>query len=165
MGFDDTWPLISTPWHAAAIAFLVALLPIVPWVISLYWSVVSTRRFVKVPGNVVRSWDSRDERGRFEFSFCEYEYEVYGRRYTGSRINFGSRNRYDSTLSNRYPSGSDISVFIDPITPCRSVLVPGVSKAIIRMGLSRVVLGIMLFITVFILVHLMRVTPGATPGF
>ena len=82
-----------------------------------------------------------------------YTYKVGDQSFTGSRVNFGgdhsssSRSSWDS-LVNRYPTGSEVTVYYDEQAPGESVLNPEVSSMIMWIwygGLGMLLLGVLVF--------------------
>lgn len=94
---------------------------------GLFGTVVAARqqwslgRYEPVTARVIES-----ERGarRYDWTFA-YEYEWQGERRVGSRVTYAPRlrSRGDTDrLAERYPTGAEIEVHVDPERPSRSVV-------------------------------------------
>jgi hypothetical protein len=72
-----------------------------------------------------------------------YTYEARGRAYAAERISYGSPPQADTTdrgearrQVERYPAGAAVDVWFDPADPARAVLVRGVSKVPVAIGIA-----------------------------
>lgn len=77
----------------------------------------------------LRLWGKRRINGEMvdsENLSVQYQYEVNGKNFTGSRAAFYTLH-YPETIdfAERYPQGSRVSVFYNPQNPAESVIVPG----------------------------------------
>lgn len=92
-----------------------------------------------VEGIIVQSevdeWRKRNKKSKFPKYITtydpeiRYEYEIDGKSYTNSKIDFRSHDRYRSNYAKgivaKYPVGKKVEVFYDPSSPVRSVLETG----------------------------------------
>lgn len=65
--------------------------------------------------------------------FIEYTYSAAGREFVGNRVEFGvpiinGPSSLAEPLVSRYPAGTDVVVYVNPINPSESVLEPGVRR-------------------------------------
>ena len=72
-----------------------------------------------------------------------YAFEARGRTYESGRVSFGASPGAESSnagvvrrWAERYPAGSPVNVWFDPADPRRSVLVRGVPRAQILVGMA-----------------------------
>lgn len=114
---------------------------------------LASRGWLRVPGLVVRSFvlvQTYDE-GTGYFPTVEYEYNVEGRNYSGSRLRFGQTGSSNRGQAERviapYQAGASVEVFVNPARLSEAVLVPGTSwgnTAIALAGLAFLFAGLML---------------------
>ncbi|MCR9294298.1 MAG: DUF3592 domain-containing protein [bacterium] len=99
---------------------------------TLEWPTTSGRVLqAGVRSEQIKSRDDqrRERRSTYYYADVEYEYEVEGKRYVGTRITFsegqsGSAADAQATVG-RYPTGTQVKVAYDPDAPEQSVLEPG----------------------------------------
>lgn len=74
---------------------------------------------------------SRDEDGTTYHADVEFAYVVDDRRYESDTVSFGqygsSNRRHAAEIVDRYPVGTQVSVYYDPAVPDTAVLEPGVT--------------------------------------
>ena len=91
----------------------------------------SSRRWPVVPGRIVRSALARGALGNRSGAApdIEYEFEVDGARFSGSRISFHEvhATAYSLGMVDRYPEGKAVNVCHHPTKPGLAVLEPGAS--------------------------------------
>jgi hypothetical protein len=78
-------------------------------------------RWPTVMGKITSTWDTLDG------SRITYAYNVAGHSYVGHRISWPAGSTADPTaqeLTEKYPPGSDVTVYYDPSRPTTAVLEP-----------------------------------------
>lgn len=96
--------------------------------------------------------ESRDEDGTTYHADVEFTYVVDDRRYTSDTVSFGqygsSNRRHAAGIVARYPVGTQVSVYYDPVLPDTAVLEPGVtwsSYFVLGLGLVFVCTSLIIF--------------------
>lgn len=72
--------------------------------------------------------DSRRE-GTLSRYALRYTYEHNGKQFSNDRVGFKWTNRHSKELQSKYPTSSEVTVFISPKDPRNSVLEPGVDHS------------------------------------
>lgn len=121
--------------HLLPPALLVGGLAFLGWAFLRWRTALASRRWPVVPGEVVQyEVDVRQlDTGSLYTPGLVYRYEVGGRRYEGTRIDFFSQRSFQSqsaadAVLAPYRRGA-LTVHFNPERPAESVLVPGVSAA------------------------------------
>ncbi len=93
---------------------------------------------------------SRDNDGATYGAAVTYEYYIGAQRYFSDRVSFGDYNssdsRHASGILSRYPEGTIVTVYFNPLRPSMSVLEQGAGGgAFIPLGLGAAFVGFVLF--------------------
>jgi len=145
MDITDLFPWLVGAGTLVTILFIVAsvicsLVPVVAIVGGVFWFISKRGKQAKTINQASLNWPSTSgtvTKSRVEVSGgehttvtprVEYEYEVGGTAYLGTRIRAGdqfmrvgtSRDAYDAV--DRYPVGAAVTVYYDPANPAESAL-------------------------------------------
>jgi hypothetical protein len=105
---------------------------------------LAARSWLRVPGSIVRSFVlvHTDNEGTGYVPTVEYEYNVEGNKYSGTRLRYGqtgSSNRAQAErLIRPYQEGASVEVFANADRPSEAVLVPGTSWGNVAIALAGV---------------------------
>lgn len=149
-----------TPRQALFIMPIFAILGIL---LTVFWGIPTARNATKsqqwpsVEGSITLSdmatnYDSED--GSVTYSAkVFYAYSVGGTAHTGSTVSFGDYGSSDPShaggIVSRYPAGSRVQVYYDPVDPNNSVLEPGATWSSfvgVIAGIVFLVIGILGFV-------------------
>src|SRR5690554_1667064 len=111
--------------YAALIALLLSGIPLAIVARTVYFALISKKRFVATEGFIETHEQPKNEAGDPIQLRLTYRYRVNDRQYAGRRYYFGSLNESDPELLARYPAGTLQPVFYDPKSPGRSTLQTG----------------------------------------
>jgi hypothetical protein len=100
--------------------------------VSQVMDCLASQSWPATPGKVTESGTAtatqRTSRGRTmvsHSSVVHYTYQVAGQDYTGTAVEFGDQQRFQSAaeaVGARYPAGKAVTVYYDPASPGRAVL-------------------------------------------
>ena len=100
------------------------------YLLWLCWLAYSSRRWPSVTGRITRSKVVAGRRNSASYD-VRYEYQVYGRPYTGERVRFGGAFNNNSSDARAtmltYPEGKIVTVWHHPQRPAIATLEPRLS--------------------------------------
>lgn len=93
---------------------------------------MNSRNWVTTPGEVIKAPGAPAPKEEPVLGQFMYRYQVSGKEYTGTRVNYGEANVLNSfrptsaaAAQKGYQLGQTVTVYYDPTVPDRSVLEPG----------------------------------------
>ena len=147
---------------AAIIATLLASIPLAIVVRTVYYAMISERRFVPTDCVIQNHIQPKSDEGEPIQLQLRYSYAVGSSTYTGKRYYFGSINECNSELLARYPAGSRQTVFYDPRNPSRSTLRVGVHPRLWLWGFAALISYPLFWLGILAVLHgEWKIGPGA----
>jgi hypothetical protein len=120
---------------------------------SAFVESLSSYKWTRVRGRITSAWVSRRTSREGPSSFVpavRYKYEFEGRSLSGERIGFIDIGAHHAGFAKkvlaRYPVGTEVDVYVDPMRPTRSVLKRGVSWASLFAAVSGLGLAVLVII-------------------
>ncbi|MDE0708091.1 MAG: DUF3592 domain-containing protein, partial [Candidatus Poseidoniales archaeon] len=133
---EGTWAGLAIFWVITLVVCTVSVF-VTTWIVGDITADLGTDEWTPVDGVIIDSGVntevSQDSEGGSSTTYClwvEYEYTIENRTYGGSKLSYskeGSCNSWSENADDDYPSGKNVTVYVNPDNHEEAVLLPGLS--------------------------------------
>jgi len=133
---EGTWAGLAIFWVITLVVCTVSVF-VTTWIVGDITADLGTDEWTPVDGVIIDSGVntevSSDSEGGSSTTYClwvEYEYTIENRTYGGSKLSYskeGSCNSWSENADDDYPSGKNVTVYVNPDNHEEAVLQPGLS--------------------------------------